>query len=71
MSTIAGVLLGPWCWAVLTAGAILLGAAVMAAGELASRRQRGREWAAEAAERVRTAEYLHWLEDEFTAEETT
>jgi len=67
MSTIAGILLGPWCCPALAAGAILLGAAVMAA------RAAGRwlrEWAGIAwlllavrSEGDRRAPLPDWLDD--------
>jgi len=72
VSFLAGVLLGPWCWAVLIALVLAIFTAFwVPLAVIAVRRQRreDREWAAGAAGRVRTAEYLHWLEDEFAAME--
>jgi len=72
VSFLAGVLLGPWCWAVLIALVLAIFTAFwVPLAVIAVRRQRrkDREWAAGADERVRIAEYLHWLEGEFAAME--
>jgi hypothetical protein len=51
-------------WLMVAAGtSITLGIGIL----LAARRRQDREWAATAAERVQTAEYLWWLEGEFIA----
>ena len=72
VSFVAGVLLGSWCWAALIVLALAAFAAIwvpLAAIGVLRQRREDREWAAGAAERIRTAEYLHWLEDEFAAME--
>jgi len=69
---IAHILLGPWCWAALIALVLAIFTAFwvpLAAIAVRRQRRKDREWAAGAAGRVRTAEYLHWLEDEFAAME--
>jgi hypothetical protein len=44
VTAIAGVLLGPWCWAALTAAVLVFVGAVVAAGEVAVRFRRWRDW---------------------------
>jgi hypothetical protein len=44
VSAIAGVLLGPWCWAALTAAFLFLVAASWALMTLADRFRRWRDW---------------------------
>ena len=39
VSAIAGILLGPWCWAALTLVVVIAAGVVLGAGELAVRRR--------------------------------
>ena len=67
VSAIAGVLLGPWCWAALLALALAAFTAIwvpLAIVAVLRERRRDREWAAGAAERVRTAGILARMEED-------
>ena len=72
IAAVISVLLSSWCCLALAVAAAVSAAAVLAAGELRVRLRRRREdraWVAEARERIRAAEYLQWLERQFTAME--